>query len=345
MVPVHRNPIPQVMDQRFGCHCWICVCSGVNQRRVVELVGRNIWSPSGPSVAQLRIDWVVWGLPHSAPAPASHAPPSEFFFTYNWPELAHLVTCLLLVVCFHCACFPENKAVVSAVSGGFQKVLQPPGGLCLAGCGHWETPEWGLNRRGCRGSWTPGAVPCQEGVEHSQNTWAKLPSRHKVYLYQQTWKFGELLLRFWLCSAPHKLGWTVLLSQSCVKDPGWYKHKDHPEGVTFNSGYWVFFHSPTFILSLGQSKKSVCSAFGRENKGVILLLSTADGWEFLEQTEPESFRKCRGKKLRQQTANPRIFQLDTRAFHHVSGQSKVSQGLGNLWLRTGWGLSWAPWSA
>lgn len=120
----------------------------------------------------------------------------------------------------------------------------------------------------------------------------------------------------------------MLLLWSLIKDSSLYKQKDHPEGVTLSTGYCSLAIVAFFLSSEG-SEKSVCSAFGREDKGVILLLSTAVLWEDLEEEELDTFWKCTENRLRQnrQKLEQGIFQLDTRFyFYYVSGQT-LEQGI------------------
>lgn len=139
------------------------LCVGIN-----HLVGRNIWSPFGhPTIfgrAQVRL-----GCSGLAPVPASHAPPSEFFFIYSWSELVHLSLGCSSFCVFTVFAFLRTRLLLSVVSGSFQKVLQPPDGLWLPSCGHWVPPEQGLNKSGCRRSGAAGAVgavPWQVGGAH-----------------------------------------------------------------------------------------------------------------------------------------------------------------------------------
>lgn len=64
--------------------------------------------------------------------------------------------------------FLKTGLLLSAASGSFQKVLQPPGGLWSPGCGQWVTPD--SNGRGCSPG-AVGAVPCQVGDGAAQEGW------------------------------------------------------------------------------------------------------------------------------------------------------------------------------
>lgn len=102
-----------------------------------------------------------------------------------------------------------------------------------------------------------------------------------------------------------------------------------------------------FLLSSVGLEPSACSAFGREAKGLVLLLSIATWWEDLEEAELDSFWEHTGKRLRHngQKLKERILQLDTRI--NLPWNSG-SQGFWNLcpWRHSelSWtALQWARW--
>lgn len=80
--------------------------------------------PIPPSFAELRFDWVAWGLPHPIPVPVSHAPPSEFFFFIDDQNLfIYSLLCFWLCV-FTVFAFLRRSLLLPADSGSIQNVLQ-----------------------------------------------------------------------------------------------------------------------------------------------------------------------------------------------------------------------------